>query len=187
MVYTNLHIRTGQLGDGSPGGRGDRRLQGARCPPADQPEQWGCRAAAWPGWAASPRCACDAGQAEVLRNNGPHVEAGPRQRWHPWDTCLPVARRNFRNPSVAAADQGSGWPLCRRAGPGATSSSWCHDDRIGGERRCGPVARASAMCDVHEPIMKFMRDREPNEELLVDRRQPRPARHAKAALAADGL
>jgi hypothetical protein len=43
------------------------------------------------------------------------------------------------------------------------------------------------MCDVHEPIMKFMRDREPNEELLVDRRQPRPARHAKAALAADGL
>jgi len=47
MVYTNLHIWTGQLGGGSPGGRGDRRLRGARCPPADQPEQWGYRAAAW--------------------------------------------------------------------------------------------------------------------------------------------
>jgi len=48
MVYTNLPIWAGQLGAGSPGGRGDRRLQGARCPPPISPSSEATEPP--PGW-----------------------------------------------------------------------------------------------------------------------------------------
>jgi hypothetical protein len=73
----------------------------------------------------------------------------------PVGSLLVVGAQDFRNPPVVAAEQVMAGRFAGERVQGG-NSAWWHDDRIVGEQRRVPAARASAMCEVHVPIVKFM-------------------------------